>query len=78
MTTGCPSAADSLSPTMRARMSAVPPAPEETTMWIGLLGHGCAPAGAPVSTSNATAHQRFNGFVIGNFRRSRVDFVGSG
>jgi hypothetical protein len=40
--TGCPSTGASRSPTMRARISAVPPAPDETRICTGLVGQLCA------------------------------------
>src|SRR5258708_30050021 len=50
-TIGCPSAVDSFSPIVRARMSVVPPGANGTTHLIGFDGHGCA-ATAPAMTAS--------------------------
>ena len=56
-TTGCPSATDSFSLIVRARMSVVPPGAKGTMYLIGLLGQVCAyalPAAANAAAANIT------------------------
>src|SRR6185369_13966263 len=58
MTTGCPSAVVSFSPTVRARMSVVPPGANGTTHLIGFDGHACACASAAIDARAMAAIRR--------------------
>src|SRR5262245_10054943 len=69
-TTGCPSAGDSCSAIRRAMMSAAPPAPEDTTIWIGRDGQLCAWPCVDDRASRPSSRSAVRFIIVSSQRRS--------